>query len=211
MSDCRLKYCEDKFAEFTNLLLEIIRDWMIISDNNAILLQHLIEIREIIEHIHQNHLHGKFHYVDERKDPGLKSGCPAISNMDRLLREIEIQSDRDGNGAVYGDSFIFKDSDPNVSRAIRDTQKQLEQEFGRLSDNFTTVKKYFDSFNIPLKCYSAAQYDPIANAMIQLILGYNPNAKSNKELVYGKDYIIDPNDKQKPKILTELENKIFSK
>ena len=208
MPNCILPTCEGKFVDLINTIAEMIKDWEITTHHYHRLLSQLSDLYKIIIHIHQNHLHGKKHNVSQQLDPGLKSGCSDLTALDRLLREIETQYDYDGNGLVYGDDFIFPELDPNIPKAIQETQLQLEAEFGRLQDQFMSVSDYLHFAGMDVNKSELIQYDPLPNAICQLITEKNPNAKNKHDLVYGKDYIVDINDKQKPKLLTDLEKSL---
>lgn len=221
------------FSEITNAWNRATNNYKIVlNELNRIivLLDHLHK-----QHYHPYKHKGELRGVDKT---GMRGGCSPIGPVDRLLREISGQFDQDDTKSIYGDDFIFSIKDFDFPRCIQYVQTQCEAEFGRLKDQYQTFRNYLNQFKVRHRCTSSSRYNPLQKLIIQAILGENPenihskhfnnlkyNPDSNpsfdskdkelqdqkglcSDLIYGVNFIIDPDDPDKPKELIEIEKQL---
>lgn len=226
--ECKIDdFTESGIIDITTNLARMVEIWNKAQFNYKRAFSYLEEINTLIEHIHKQHLHPLYPSHDAQNlsnndKEGSIAGCPLYSPIDLLLREIIEVVDLDNNKLKYGNDFIFYVNDPDVPRAIKNNQTQQEIRFGRYKDQFKTFFDYFNFFKIQHRCTPT---NPVNKLVTQLLLGTNPD-NPNSELhvpeldelgneikdikkcsdrVYGKDFIIDPKDPDKPQELVELE------
>lgn len=225
MLKCEINSSLSKFAQLTNLFVNIVNSWNNCSKYYTSMSKNYKELTKLLDHIHKCHLHPyiKSHDVSEYpNDFGIRSGCTHISCIDRLVRELMEVFDTDDNNLIYGKHFIFHPNDPDVPQNIKENQIQYEIRYERLKDVFMSFEQYFSHFNVLRRCIPK---NPTTKLLLQLILGENPDSPdsaynssikddgnpkyvpcSNK--TYGKDFIIDPEDPDKPKELIDIEKRL---
>lgn len=184
------------------------------------------EILPLLDHLHSCHWHPllKMHEANQYpNDTGYSAGCSNISCLDRLVQEITTETDVDDNGSIYGKEFILNPTDESCPRILKNVQTQYELSFEKYSSNMMNFINYFKHFKIMQRC---SPKTPVQKLILHMVLKENPdNPKSqfygdfNKDAtddstrlciteVYGKTFIIDPNDKNKPTELVNFEKTV---
>lgn len=221
--ECKLDEYQNEFIELLENFSNIINYWNNAANSYQIAIDKLQEIYNYLIHYHKSHLHYLMHSPDILNTKyGISNTSLDVNPLDRLVREISTEYDTNDDNLIFGRDFIFSGDDPNLPLNIRNTSIQQEVRYGMYPDNFKTFKEYLNSFNLRQRCTPSTNNSPIKKLVLQAVLGENPdNPKSQffekdkgdtpklcyKE-VYGKTFIIDPNDPDKPNELIEIEKNI---
>lgn len=167
----------------------------------------------IMHHLHKAHVHlltYPDHLAEDRSTIkfGGPNKCLYSTWAQRLAYELLNNTDRDGNGLIYGKDFIIDPSDPDKPRLLRACEKSISLEiYKRLptdSDTLLTVQEYLDSVG-------EKQYTAPASSISKLLQEFILQEKVNTQPgpcsgeLYGTTFIIDPNDPDKPTELTQVE------
>ena len=167
---------------------------------------------------------------------GTIGGCIINTFFEALGQELETGSDLDYNSLIFGKDFKFDRHDPNLPRFMYQSQKQASIRYPILKYDFIPNDLYKDvpvmSFSDWVKSVNLSVRNspkaPDKKLILQLLLKENPdNVESNvfdgkvdiddnnnivprpcSHLVYGYDFIIDPEDKDKPQELIDLEKEL---
>lgn len=226
---CQIDQIDNSIYLLTNEYIKLLDDWQKCLDNFSIIFENIKQFENLLKHIHAAHKHELFpiHVSSILSGFGISGGCPNENAITRLMRELSAQMDYDGNNKQYGE-FLINPKDLNIPRGIKDVQTQYEIRFGILeSDIYLTMSELFKELK---KEERELPIDPEQKLILQLILGENPDNPnsqyssnlqntndsniSDKKLkpgwdkVYGKDFLINPIDPNKPKKLQELEKNL---
>jgi hypothetical protein len=171
----------------------------------------------LTEHRHNHHNHyitgreeSAIHMADDyvlagdKNRMNLKTANPVI---DCLLQEFESNEDLNGDDEIYGQDFIF-DPREYVPRAFTqilrdlDSLKVIPKNIRRIS-----FKDYVENMNNSLykdglAANEVAGFKPANFLANELLRGKDTD---NNGLVYGKDFIIDDKDPDKPPLLKQFE------
>lgn len=218
---CKINENLNGFAQLVNAFVNIINSWNTASKYYDKMLSDLDYTLKMIDHIHKCHIHPYVLSHTGKEFPsnsGLRSGCTNVNCIDRLVRELMEAFDVDDNGLIYGTHFIFDPKDPDVPINVKEVQTQFEIRYHRLQDIFKSFDSYFEHFNVMRRCIPK---NPVMKLILQMILGHNPEDPNSEfsdsfssedtpcsNKTYGKDFIIDPNDPEKPKELIAFEKNI---
>lgn len=87
------------------------------------------EIKNIVKHYHDSHLHPIAHDGQENYNvPIGRALLPVpITPTDKLMNEYNTSYDSDGNGLIFGKDFYFKDTD-ELPRILKEFNRILEKQ-----------------------------------------------------------------------------------
>lgn len=117
-----------------------------LASNVSQLVEILTEVKIILTHWHNMHLHGGAHKSEDGfpLDHGRALLPTPITPAEKLIQEYNTGYDIDYNGIIYGKDFKLIDSD-DVPRMVREVNKLLDDnKYNKISFNqyLTSVPNY---------------------------------------------------------------------
>lgn len=97
-----------------------------VEKSSAVLAETMTEIKDIIKHYHNSHLHAYPHDGQDKYDTPIgRSFMPSpITPTEKLAHEFNTNYDIDGNGLIYGTDFKLTGS--NIPRLLIPLNNTLE-------------------------------------------------------------------------------------
>ena len=167
---------------------------------------------------------------------GTIGGCILNTFFESLGHELETTNDLDYNSLIFGKDFKFDPYDPDLPRFMYQAQKQASIRYPILKYTFIPNELYKDVPTISFKDWAKSINLSIRNSptspdkklILQLLFNQNPDDMSSNlfddkinldennniiprpcsHLVYGYDFIIDPEDIDKPQDLIDIEKEL---
>ena len=117
----------------------ISKDIRAVQKSSTNLSEALTEMRQILKHYHDSHLHAYPHDGQDKYD--VQMGRAIVSSpvtpSDKLLQEYNTNYDVDGNGLIYGTDFKLTGS--NIPRILMHINDKLDNEKFKKQ---LTIKQY---------------------------------------------------------------------
>lgn len=212
---CTLRDSVELFNTIVQNFSEGHNSWMRCTKYLILISKLIDDILDKLRHYHKAHAH-PLYYVDKHppdsiannENYGLHKPCSNDEPLLKLLWELWNGLDKDFNGLVYGKDFIIDPNDPLKPFNLISSERSASLFVGSLpyGDKPVPNIKWKDYTKFPTNEPEEMSGRIIKEAILgkKSDLVKDPNSFC-ADRVYGIDYIIDPNDPNKPKYLIELE------
>lgn len=121
---CQASRVQQSLDSVLGSLIAVTRTMTSIESSSTKLAESMKEIRDVLVHFHNSHLHPRIHDGQENfdtKEYGKSFAPIPVTPADKLLHEFNTNYDSDSNGLIYGTDFKLRGKLPRALKEVNAT------------------------------------------------------------------------------------------